>query len=37
MDILEEGNLSTEDALGHWYYRAKFWLLAWHLQVAKVS
>jgi len=37
MDILEEGNLSTEDALGHWYYRAKFGLLVRHLQVAKVS
>lgn len=37
MDILEEGNLSTEDALGHWYYRAKFGLLVRHLQAAKVS
>jgi len=36
MDILEEGNLSTEDALGHWYYRAKFGLLTRHLQAAKV-
>jgi 2-polyprenyl-3-methyl-5-hydroxy-6-metoxy-1,4-benzoquinol methylase len=37
MDILEEGNLSTEDALGHWYYRAKFGLLSRHLKAAKVS
>jgi len=37
MDILEEGNLSTDDALGHWYYRAKFGLLNRHLHLAKVS
>jgi SAM-dependent methyltransferase len=36
MDILEEGNLSTEDALGHWYYRAKFGLLQRHLKLANV-
>jgi len=37
MDILEEGNLSTEDALRHWYYRAKFGLLEKHLKLAKVT
>lgn len=37
MDILEEGNLSTEDALAHWYYRAKFGLLSRHLASAKVA
>ena len=37
MDILEEGNLSTDDALQHWYYRAKFGLLAWHLGTAKIA
>jgi SAM-dependent methyltransferase len=36
MDILEEGNLSTADALAHWYYRAKFGLLTRHLESAKV-
>lgn len=37
MDILEEGNLSTEDALRHWYYRAKFAALASHLSIGKVA
>lgn len=37
MDILEEGNLSIEDALAHWYYRAKFGLLNRHLQLGNVS
>lgn len=36
MDILEEGNLSTDDALAHWYYRAKFGLLSRHLERARV-
>jgi len=36
MDLLEEGNLSTADALAHWYYRAKFAALSSHLAQAKV-
>lgn len=37
MDVLEKEQLNTKQALGHWYYRAKFYLLCHSLKTMEID